>query len=658
MRKRFYLLPVFIAVFIALFYSTYREVQRKTLIDYTNRQMILVRQAARGIENFFSYYQRELQFLGGLEAIVTNNKQGQALLDSFYLNNKQEIRALTRVNAKGTLIYTTPSQPDAIGSNLSSQAHVQKLLKERRPVVSDVFTAVQGYQAVAFHVPLFDGQRFAGSLAVLIPFDDLAEVHLNDMAFGDDGYAWMISEQGVELYSPMPDHVGRSVFENAAEWPGILAVSRRMIAGESGFDRYRYLRMTGKGREVIHKHVVFCPVSLGNTFWSIAMASPETLVYSAMQGFQKRLIFLALMLSLVAAIYLFTFFKTRAILNESRKREVAESALSISENRFRSYIEYAPYGVFVTDHEGRYVEVNPAAEIMAGYSAKELQGMAITEMNVPEELEAAEAHFNQLVQEGYASGDFHFIPKAGNRRIWTVTAVKLSDTRFIGFANDITDRKQAEDQIKHNLKEKEVLLKEIHHRVKNNLNVISSLLSLQAAELESDQGAVAALNESMYRVQSMAFVHQQLYQSTDFSKIGFKTYIENLIEHLILIYSDRAQITASRNLDNIDLNIQLAVPCGLLLNELVTNVFKHAFPGGRQGHFWITLKQIQPGVCRIEVGDDGVGMPVGLPVEKMDSLGLKLVHILAQQINAELQFRCENGTMVQVTFPLDPLAVA
>lgn len=640
-------------VFAFLFYTTYVEVRRKTLEDYNNRQLILIRQAARGIENFFSYYAHELQFLGGLDDIIRNNFRGRELLSSFYQTNQQEISALTRMSAQGEILYTVPYSREAIGSDLSQQRHVQEVLKTKRPVVSDVFTAVQGYQAVAYHVPLFKGEVFVGTLAVLIPFEVLTKKYLEDMSFYGKNCVWAISELGVELYCAHSGEGGCIVPGETLQSPSMKAVIGRMKAAENGFGQYAFQYQDEHGYKTVKKYVVFSPVELGNTHWSIAMTSTEALVYANMQGFQGRLLMLALVFSIVVAVYLYTFFKAKALIAESRKRAKVETALLASESRFRSYVTHAPFGVFVTDDTGRCIDVNPAALKMTGYSRKELESMPLIQ-RVPEAQTAeVKKKFSAVLKEGLATGDSVFLRKDGETRVWNITVVKISTGCMIAFAYDITDRKGAEDEIKQRLKEKEVLLREIHHRVKNNLNVISSLLSLQAAELGHDNQALVALNESMHRIQSMAFVHQQLYQANDFSKIAFQNYVVRLVEHLIDIYNSGSQITFTQHLDALDLDIQLAVPCGLIVNELVTNVFKHAFPDNRKGSLSIILKRQSEGQCQLVVGDDGVGMPNIQNIDNVDTLGLKLVQVLSQQIAANLEFIHDHGTQVCVTFPID-----
>ena len=201
------------------------------------------------------------------------------------------------------------------------------------------------------------------------------------------------------------------------------------------------------------------------------------------------------------------------------------------------------------------------------------------------------------------------------------------------------------------LSEKEVLLKEVHHRVKNNLQVISSLLQLQATQ-SAEPHVADALHESQNRVRTMALIHEKLYQSKDFSRVDFGKYLHSLVNSLAQTYRGTAnRVTVSIQADALSLDIQTAIPCGLIVNELVSNAFKHAFPGGRPGQISITLAGTQQDYVRLQVCDDGVGLSDSLDFERAQSLGLQLVNSLGRQIGASIVASSECGTCVEFEFP-------
>ena len=223
-------------------------------------------------------------------------------------------------------------------------------------------------------------------------------------------------------------------------------------------------------------------------------------------------------------------------------------------------------------------------------------------------------------------------------------------TGILEVIRDITDRKKAENQIKASLKEKEVLLREIHHRVKNNLQVVSSLLSLQSNTL-TDANMREVFTESQNRIRSMALVHENLCQGEDLANIDFKKYIEALTSDLLQSYGGSSnRITLTIVIDDISLGIDTAIPCGLIVNELVANSLKHAFPQGRKGEIRIELHSIDD-TFELIVSDNGRGMPENINLKKIESLGLMLVTILAEdQLDGEIILEREGGTTFHITW--------
>jgi len=218
-------------------------------------------------------------------------------------------------------------------------------------------------------------------------------------------------------------------------------------------------------------------------------------------------------------------------------------------------------------------------------------------------------------------------------------------------AQDITERKRAEERIKASLREKEVLLREIHHRVKNNLQIISSLLHLQSKQIEHE-AARALFDESQSRIRSMALIHERLYQSDDLAQVDFAAYLDGLTEHLFRTYNVRRDaISCALEADGGSLSVDRAIPCGLIVNELVANALKHAFPDGRSGTIRVRYAE-DDGQARLEVADDGVGAPNGFESEASGSLGLRLVRGLVQQLDGTLAIDHDDGLRFTITFPL------
>jgi two-component sensor histidine kinase len=220
----------------------------------------------------------------------------------------------------------------------------------------------------------------------------------------------------------------------------------------------------------------------------------------------------------------------------------------------------------------------------------------------------------------------------------------------IEYVRDITPRKQAEEALRASLHEKEILLKEIHHRVKNNMQVISSLLSLQSRHL-TDKAAIEMFRESQQRIRSMALVHEKLYQSKDLSRIDFSKYIESLIMFLFHSYRVNSDLVRMKTeVRNVLLDINSAIPCGLIINELVMNALKHAFPGGRKGEIIVSLQPSGDDRFILSVSDDGVGFPAGLDFHKTETLGMQLVTMLVDQLDGTISLERKRGTRFEVIF--------
>ncbi|MCX7974300.1 MAG: GAF domain-containing protein [Candidatus Aminicenantes bacterium] len=224
-------------------------------------------------------------------------------------------------------------------------------------------------------------------------------------------------------------------------------------------------------------------------------------------------------------------------------------------------------------------------------------------------------------------------------------------TGVIEYVRDITARKEAEEQLRESLREKDILLRELHHRVKNNMQVISSLLNLQANHI-SDPIAKEMFRETQRRIRSMALVHEQLYQSANLSQINFSSYLTHLSSHLFQSCGvSTHQVQLHLQTEELFLEVNIAIPLGMIFNELLTNSLKHAFPGERKGEIKVILRRLDHHRGLLEVADNGVGLPEGFKLEESESLGLQIVHTLSNQIRAEIQIDQSNGTAFRIIFP-------
>ncbi len=320
-------------------------------------------------------------------------------------------------------------------------------------------------------------------------------------------------------------------------------------------------------------------------------------------------------------------------------------------------LDLADDAIISVDETQRILMFNQGAERIFGFSAAEVVGRPL-EILLPERLaELHRRHIHAFItssQSARRMGERSEI--LGRRKDGVEFAAEASiskvvldgQMRMTVILRDVSRRVAADEKMKLALREKEALLREIHHRVKNNLQVVSSLLGLQSRGV-SDEQTRTMLEESQNRVQSMAMLHESLYRSSNLSEIDFPEYVRQLASHLFHSYGVRPErIRLRTNLDKLNLGLDAAVPCGLIINELVSNSLKHAFPGGGEGEIRIELLEIPEGMVKLVVADNGAGFDTSISTSK--TLGLRLVRMLAEQLGAKVEMQSGAGTETQLTF--------
>ena len=320
-------------------------------------------------------------------------------------------------------------------------------------------------------------------------------------------------------------------------------------------------------------------------------------------------------------------------------------------------LQSAGDGIFGLDGDGRIEFANPTGASLLGRSRRELVGTALADYalaHAPDTGEDAPLLAAPLDDGQCAYGRRTFKRADGSEFPADLVATPIMDedgvTGAVVALRDVTHQVQAQERQARDLREKETLLKEIHHRVKNNMQIISSLLSLQSGDLHDERDKVL-IRESMDRVRSMAFVHESLYRDGDLSSVDFAKYLLEVGTHLHGVYAGANPVKIETRLEEVRLDIVKAVPCGLIANELLTNAFKHAFAPGGEGLVVLAL-ETGNGAARMFVEDDGAGMDPDL-LEKGETFGLTLIRSLATQVNADIEVVCDGGTRITVTIPLD-----
>ncbi len=301
---------------------------------------------------------------------------------------------------------------------------------------------------------------------------------------------------------------------------------------------------------------------------------------------------------------------------------------------------------------------NRSAEAAFGYSAKEVRAKPV---NFLFRGGLAGFHPEQIAPLG--TFDEHALARSEEREIVCrrkdgsefSAKVSLSKIEFGGttilslMLQDVTSLALTEERLRAALREKEVLLEEVHHRVKNNLQVITSLLGLQARSIK-DPATRIKFDESRYRIQAMAILHEILDESSSLAEIDFANYIQRLVAHLVRSYGAIGRISTRLHLEPLSCHRDVAMPCGLIVNEILSNALKYAFPGGKAGEVQIELRREASGRVHLLIADNGIGLPRGCDWETSPTLGLRLVRTLARQIEANMQIAGDNGTAFSIVF--------
>ena len=330
------------------------------------------------------------------------------------------------------------------------------------------------------------------------------------------------------------------------------------------------------------------------------------------------------------------------------------------EERFRQVVESAPNAMVMIGPGGTIEMINAQTERVFGYDRSELLGKPI-ETLVPERFRPNHPTLrtsfftNPLSRPMGAGRDLYGLRKDGSEFAVEIGLNPIETdegTMVLSAIVDISDRKQKEERIQAALREKDLLLGEIHHRVKNNLQVVNSLLDLQINRI-TDPAVLDMLRKSQNRIKSMSLIHQTLYESKDFVQVDFSNFLETMAPTLVTSYAvDTDRVNLTIDAAEVLLPIHSAIPCGLIVNELISNALKHAFPDNRRGEIRISLANDAQGHVTMTVSDDGIGMPEGMHLKQTGTLGLQLVTLLADQLGGTIEMHRANPTQFALRFPI------
>jgi PAS domain S-box-containing protein len=333
-------------------------------------------------------------------------------------------------------------------------------------------------------------------------------------------------------------------------------------------------------------------------------------------------------------------------------------SLRESEERFHLMVQAVRnYAIFMFDAGGRIVNWNEGAKIMTGYEENEVLGQHLSRFYPEEEVREGKPKqaLEFATENGHVEQEGWRVRKDGTR-FWAdaiITALRDEKGNLKGFtkvARDITGLREMRLRLEHALSAKEVLLKEVHHRVRNNLQIISSLLRLESRSVR-EEPALRILNETQSRIHALAIIHELLYESKDMEHLNRREYITRIARHLYQSFGvgpDRIRLTMSA--DDVECPIKIAVPLGLIVNELVSNCLEHAFPGARSGEIRVSIEPVDENQSELVVADNGIGMSDDLEVSSAETFGLYLVNTLTEQLHGTMELNRSGGVKAKIRF--------
>lgn len=347
-----------------------------------------------------------------------------------------------------------------------------------------------------------------------------------------------------------------------------------------------------------------------------------------------------------------------AFARDISQRKRTEEALQASEERFRNLVESTSDWIWEVDQKGVYTYVSPQIRNLLGYAPKEVIGKTPFDLMPTDEAQRISEIFKSIVTDKESIKNLENINrhKDGRLVVLETSGVPFYDSHgdlggYRGIDRDITERKLVEKRLEASLREKETLLRELYHRTKNNMQVISNLIDLQAVTVNGEQ-TLKLFKETQNRINTMALVHEKLYQSKDLSNLNLKDYISDLANAVLRSYQlSGDRISLKLDVETISVSIDTATPCGLIINELMSNSLKHAFPGDRQGEVSLVLYQSEKGEIDMRFSDNGIGLPKGFNFRDTRSLGLTLVRNLSvKQLKGTIEVRTDHPTEFHIKF--------
>ena len=637
MKKKYVLISIGVLLIICAYYFNYfYQIERQRKIDdILSHQKIHAKQAVKSFEELFEKWNSVLYYLSNDKDIIKLDGTGKQLILKIYNVFKNEIKSITRTDSNGAITYTVPIRQDVVGKDISQQVHMKKILTDHRPVVSDVFDAVQGYKAIVLHYPVFEKSKFVGTVAVLLDFEQITREILDDVKIGKSGHAWMISNKGIQLYSPNKEDIGESVYKTSKGSKELLLLSQKMMQGKEGTEIYNDIDKTNQGKTSA-KIAYYIPVKIGDTFWSLAVIYSIDEITASLRSYRDKLIFLFSLIFICGLVISYFTFKTWLMLKESKIRETAELALARERTLLRALIDNLPSGVFIKDKDYKKIVANKIhLKSMKGHLNvfglnSDVDIMNKTDFDIfPREL--AEKFFEDdsgVIEQGKAIIN-QVEPGIGpdNNKVWLlVSKVPIRDDLgniigLVGITTDITEQKQTEEALiiaKNKAEEsdrlKTAFLNNISHEIRTPLNAILGFTNLMKEKDLSHSMLVKYIEITEESgLQLLSIITDLINIATIEAgqlKISFmKTDVNWLLWNLHEQFIRRAQakgisLNIFPSIGTSELSIETDVT---KLSEILSNLIANAIKFTTRGYVSFGY-EIKENVIQFSVEDTGIGI--------------------------------------------------
>ncbi len=400
LKKRYTLIPFILITTSYFIYFSYSGLKKLSIQRYNAQQKIVLNQTIIGIDIFFNSLLTNANYLANLNSVCYLSENGKQTMKNFYINHSHILKAITRVNEKGIITYTCP-QTNAIGKDISNQKHIASIIRNHKPVLSDVFTTVQGFQAIALHVPVFDSNKqFKGSIAFVIDFTAFAETFLSHLNTKGKHFSLLLSEKGIELYCVNKEHIGKTLQHNMKNSPSMINLYETKIKKmKTGTGSFIFPKRVGKQTYKITDQVVFSTITLLNTNWKLIITTPEQVILAPIFILRNKMLFVVFALLILLSIFIFLSAKESIEYVELKKRMEMEERLSKSELNLQMILEKTPVGIAVTNEYNNPAFINSKFTETFGYCLDDVKTLEIWEKQAYPEKE-----YRQFISKAWQNG--------------------------------------------------------------------------------------------------------------------------------------------------------------------------------------------------------------------------------------------------------------